>query len=115
MIRIDILEWESYNNLDALKKVWHDSWELQSIEIDCDMQNFPDDRNPETWPVKAYFTDERDEIIVRIYSLAVGYGGTAPHDLISILKWLGVRYSEKDILTKRLMGDNGRIHIRYDA
>ncbi len=115
MIRIDIKEAASYNNLEALKKVWHDSWKLQSVEIDWDTWNLPDDRNPETWPVKAYFTDERDEIIVRIYSLAIGYGGTGPHDLISILKWLGVRYSEEDILTKRLMGDDGRIHIRYDA
>lgn len=115
MIRIDIKEAASYNNLEALKKVWHDSWRLQSVEIDWDTHSLPDDRNPETWPLKATFLDERTEIIVRIYSLAVGYGGTGPHDLVSILKWMGVRCSEEDILTKRLMGDDGWIRIKYDA
>ena len=115
MVRIDIKEGASYNNLDTLKKFWHDSWILQRVEIGWNTHRLPDDRNPETWPLKATFLDGRDEIIVRIYSLAVGYEGTGPHDLITILRWLGVRCSEQDILTKRLMGDDGRIHIRYDA
>lgn len=115
MVRIDIKEGASYNNLDTLKKFWHDSWILQRVEIGWNTHRLPDDRNPETWPLKATFLDGRDEIIVRIYSLAVGYEGTGPHDLITILRWLGVRCSEQDILTKRLMGADGWIHIRYDA
>lgn len=114
MIKIDINEAGSYYNLEALKKVWHESWKLQNVEVNWNTKELPDDRKPETWPFKAIFSDGRDEIIVRIFSLSVGYGGTGPHDLASILEWLGVRYYEDDIFTKRAIGNDGWIRLGYD-
>lgn len=72
MIKIDIMEVASYNNLDALKKVWKDSWVLKHVAIKYNTGGFPNE-DPETWPFKATFAEGRDEIVVRIYSLAVGY------------------------------------------
>ena len=114
MIKIDIMEGASYNNLDALKKVWHHSWKLQKVEINWNLRyDTVDAKNSETWPFKALFSEGQDEIVVRIYSLTAGYGGSGPHDLMSILNWLGVKYYEKDILTERMLEEDGWIHLVY--
>ncbi len=112
MIKIDIMEVASYNNLDALKKVWKGSWVLKHVAIKYNTGGFPNE-DPETWPFKATFAEGRDEIVVRIYSLAVGYGGTGPRNLIEILDWLNVKYHEDDIITKKRMDNDGWIRLNY--
>lgn len=113
MIKIDIMEDASYYNLEALKRVWKDSWVLKSVDIKYDTKGFPEEEKPETWPFKATFMEEQDEIVVRIFSLSVGYCGTGPYDLIAILDWLNVKYHENDIITKRRMDNDGWIRLNY--
>ena len=113
MIEINIKEPCSYYNLEALKKVLNEDWKLNNVAIEWNTRELPDDRNPDTWPFKATFFNGRYEICVRIYSLAVGYGGSGPHDLDEILDFLGVKYNEKDIFTKRAEGNDGWIRLSY--
>lgn len=113
MIKIDIKEEGNYFNLDALKKVWHENWKLQYVEVNWNSIEHPDCRKPETWPFKALFSEGGDEITVRIFSVSVGNDGTGPRDLASILGWLGVRYNADDIFTPRAKGEDGWIHLTY--
>lgn len=113
MMEININEAGSYYNLPALKKVWNESWKVEEISIEFDTNSFPNEKQPDTWPFKAILSDDNDKIIIRIFSLSVGYAGTGPHDLANILDWLKVKYNEDEIFTKIKMGEDGWIRLKY--
>ena len=114
MIRINIDEPASYMNLKALEEIWRESWKLRFISIDYNCRKgLPDKDDIENYPFKAILFAGDDIIVIRIWSLTVGYSGGGPHDTASVLNFFGVRYNEEDIYTKRREGEDGYIRLNY--
>ena len=115
MVTIEIDKDASYENLPVLKMILQDrKWKLKRVSfIYSPSLGLPNKVIPGRWPFEAYFDMSGEEIRVKIYSLTAGYPGTGPHDLLSILDFLGVKYSKEDILTKRKMDCNGVIRLEF--
>ena len=115
MINIFIQENVSYNNLDALKEILRGrNWKLKDVSIIYNpARGLSNPYFIDKWPFKANFDIDGKEVAIWIYTLTVGYGGTGPHDLASILNFLGVSYADEEIFTKRKMDYDGYIRLKY--
>ena len=116
MIKINIEEPASYMNLRALEEIVKDEWELKNISISYNpSKGLPEKGDYEKYPFKAVLVteDKQEFVIIRIWSLTVGYGGSGPHDTASILEFFGMPYIEEDIYTKRREDRNGNISLNY--
>jgi hypothetical protein len=90
-----------------------DSWVLKEVRMDYNTRKLPDWNNIETYPVTLVFDDNGCKFEIKIISLSVGYGGSGPTDFAEMLNFFGISYDESDIFTKRRMGDDGWIRLRY--
>ena len=115
MINILVRESASYNNLPTLKEILRGrNWKLKNVSIIYSPgRGLPDPSFIDKWPFKAIFDIDGQEVAICFYALTVGYGGTGPHDLASILDFLGVSYIEEDIYTKHQMDYDGYIRLKY--
>ena len=115
MITIQINSSASYDNLPVLKEMLQESnWKLKSISMVYNpAKGLPSMDAPEQWPFLATFDSSGREVLIRIYTLTVGYSGTGPHDFASILDFFGIQYEEDDIYTKRLIDNDGYIRLHY--
>lgn len=115
MIKILIQEDASYNNLDTLKEILRGrNWKLKDVTILYNpARGLPNPYHINKWPFNANFDIDDKKVAVYIYYLTVGYGGTGPHDLASILDFLGVSYTDEEIFTKRKMDYDGYIRLKY--
>ena len=98
MLKININEAASYDNLPVLKEILrkHD-WRLKYISmIYSPSKGLPSSENPDEWPFLAVFDGGDKEVQIHIYTLTLGYGGTGPHDFASILDYFGVAYDEDE-------------------
>ena len=111
----NIFKASSYENLPALKQYMRKNWKLHELFIEYNpRKGLPPEDNVEDWPFEAIFTDEFGyPTRVRLFSLTCGYGGEGPRDLLEILKFLGIKYDEDDILTTKKMGADGYIRLCY--
>ena len=117
MINILVRESASYQNLTTLKEILRGrNWKLKNVSIIYSPgRGLPDPSFIDKWPFKAIFDIDGQEVAICFYALTVGYGGTGPHDLASILDFLGVSYIEEDIYTKRQMDYDVYIRLQYPA
>ena len=115
MINIFIQETTTYSNLSALKEILRDrNWELKDVSILYNpARGLPNPSHTDKWPFKANFNINGKEVSIRIFTLTVGYDGTGPHDLASILDFLGVNYTDEEIYTKSQMDYDGYIRLHY--
>lgn len=117
MIKININEDASYDNLPVLKEILrkHD-WDLKYVSMVYNLsKGLPNVDSPESWPFSAVFDGHGKEVMIRIRTLTVGYGGTGPHDFASILHFLGIQYDEEEIFTKKCMDKDGYIRLHYSC
>jgi hypothetical protein len=116
MDRIDIFTATSYDVLPILKRILPPNWKCLSVCIDynCNTIGASEDDSSEKWPFKATFVNERGKVIeLRVFTFAIGYGGTGPHDAAKILQYLGVHYDRDDIFTRCRQSYDGVIHLKY--
>ena len=115
MINILVKEETSYNNLPTLKEILRGrNWKLKDVSIIYSPgRGLPNPYFIDKWPFKSNFDIDGKEVAIWIYTLTIGYNGTEPHNLASILDFLGVSYIEEDIYTKCKMNYDGYIKLKY--
>lgn len=115
MVYVNIIKNASYENLDLIRRFFR-GVNFKSVEItmeyDC-QRGLPDEKDTKKWPFKAYLVGEKEIYDVQIYNLSVGYGGTGPHDFADILNFFKVPFDEEDVFTKRRMGHDGVIRLKF--
>ena len=115
MINISIKEKASNQNLPTLRGILDGrNWNLKKVSITYNpSRGLPNPFLVDKWPFKAIFEIDGKEVVIWIYSLTVGYGGSGPHDLASILDFLGVAYTDEEVFTTRHMDYDGYIRLNY--
>lgn len=116
MDHIDIFTATSYDVLPILKRILPPNWKCVMVCIDYNVNTAgaSEDSPSEKWPFKATFVKERGKVIeLRVFTFAIGYGGTGPHDAAKILQYLGVHYDWDDIFTRCRQRYDGVIHLEY--
>ena len=118
MDRIDIFTATSYDVLPILKRIVTSECKCLRVCINYNVNTAGayEDSPSEKWPFKATIVCPNEEVIeVRVFTFAIGYCGTGPHDAVKILDFLGVSYDKDDIFTRRRQNRDGVIHLEYSA
>lgn len=108
---------QSEKNLHDLKiRLEAETLTLREISIRYNPSiGLPAENEIDEWPVKLVFIDQQGKfVIIRFWSLTVGYGGTGPSCLEEILKYLKVDYKPDDIFTKQQEDEHGFINLHYE-
>lgn len=104
----------SDQNIKVLQEIIRKEWILKEVTMCYNPSiGLPVDCSPNDYPFKAVFGTAKGEIVVAIYTLTVGYGGSGPFDFARILDFLEVQYDENDIFSKRREDIDGYIRLKY--
>lgn len=103
----------SYEVLPELRRIMKESWKLKEVRMDYNTKRLPDDWNINSYPVILVFEEAKEEFEVKILSFSVGYGGEGPTDFSRFLEFFEIPYRQEDIFTKKRMGNDEYIRLRY--
>lgn len=117
MKEITIFNTLSSKNLPELKQyLAAGTLKLREVSIRYNPdKGLPDEKEIDSWPVKLIFLDEKGKfVIIRIWSLTAGYGGSGPTDLEEMLNYLKVKHNPRDIFSRDKLDSDGYITLHYE-
>ena len=114
MSRIIVEEYTSYDSEKRVISLLDGGFEAHTARISYNLnKGLPLVEDTDLYPLILEGTLNNSSVIVHVYSVTAGYGGSGPNAMVNILNAAGFKFENDDILTDKYADSTGYIHLIF--